>query len=43
MPAYGAVLTEAEIAAVIAFIKSTWPPEIHCLREERLGAATAKA
>jgi mono/diheme cytochrome c family protein len=42
MPAYAGVLTDAEITAVIAFIKSTWPPEIRRLREERLGAAIAK-
>ena len=39
MPAFGDVLTGAEIGAVIAFIKSTWPPEIRRRREERLGAA----
>lgn len=39
MPAFGDVLVGAEIAAVIAFIKSTWPPEIRRRREERLGAA----
>jgi len=39
MPAFEGVLTEAEIAAVIAFIKSTWPPEIRRRREERLGTA----
>ena len=25
MPAFGAVLTDAEITAVLAYIKSTWP------------------
>ncbi len=32
MPAYEAILGDAEIAAVLAFIKSTWPPAI---REEQ--------
>jgi mono/diheme cytochrome c family protein len=42
MPAFEGVLTEAEVAAVIAFITSTWPPEIRRLREERLGAAASR-
>jgi mono/diheme cytochrome c family protein len=28
MPAYGAILTDDEIVAVIAYIKSSWPPEV---------------
>lgn len=28
MPAYEGTLSEAEIAAILSFIKSTWPPEI---------------
>ena len=28
MPAYEGVLSDAEIAAVLSFIKSTWPPDI---------------
>ena len=28
MPAFGHVLSEGEMAAVLAYIKSTWPPEI---------------
>jgi mono/diheme cytochrome c family protein len=43
MPAFEGVLTEAEIAAVIAFIKSTWPPDIRRRREERLGAAAGRS
>ncbi|GGG52471.1 hypothetical protein GCM10010964_44530 [Caldovatus sediminis] len=42
MPAFEGVLPEAEIAAVIAFITSTWPPEIRRLRQERLGAAASR-
>ena len=38
MPAYGAVLSDAEIWAVIAYIKSTWPREIRD-RQQRLGQA----
>ncbi|MBY0331042.1 MAG: cytochrome c [Acetobacteraceae bacterium] len=43
MPAFEGVLTEAEVAAVIAFIKSTWPPDIRRRREERLGAAAGRS
>ncbi len=35
MPAYDTVLTEAEIAAVLAYIKSTWPPDIRAAQEAR--------
>jgi len=28
MPAYGGLLTDEEIVAVIAYIKSTWPPRV---------------
>lgn len=28
MPAYGATLSDEEIIAVIAYIKSTWPPKV---------------
>jgi mono/diheme cytochrome c family protein len=28
MPAFGTILSEADMAAVLAYIKSTWPPEI---------------
>ena len=28
MPAYEGTLSEAEIVAVLSFIKSTWPPEV---------------
>ncbi len=38
MPAFEGVLTEEEIAAVIAYISSTWPAEIRRLRAERLGS-----
>jgi mono/diheme cytochrome c family protein len=34
MPAFGDVLSNEEIAAVIAYIKSTWPPDIQRLQEE---------
>jgi mono/diheme cytochrome c family protein len=32
MPAFGARLSEADILAVLAYIQSTWPPEV---REQR--------
>ena len=33
MPAFGDRLTDAEIAAVLAYIKSRWPPEIRARQE----------
>jgi mono/diheme cytochrome c family protein len=33
MPAFEGVLSEAEIWAVLAYIKSTWPPRIRARRE----------
>lgn len=41
MPAYGGVLNEREIAAVIAYIKSTWPAEIRA-RQARITAQQPK-
>jgi mono/diheme cytochrome c family protein len=38
MPAFGGILSEDEIIAVIAYIRSTWPPEIQRRRAERLGS-----
>jgi mono/diheme cytochrome c family protein len=37
MPVYGSRLSDREIWAVLAFIKSTWPERIRKLRAERLG------
>ncbi len=34
MPGFGDTLSDAEIAAVLAFIKSTWPPEIVAQHDE---------
>jgi mono/diheme cytochrome c family protein len=34
MPAFGGTLSDDEIWAVIAYIKSTWPPEIRAAQEE---------
>lgn len=34
MPAYGGVLTDDEIIAVLSFIKSTWPDEIRQRHDE---------
>ena len=35
MPAFGSVLSDAEMAAVLAYIKSKWPPQIRA-RQERM-------
>ncbi len=35
MPAFGGVLTDGEIAAVLAFIKSTWEREARAYQAER--------
>lgn len=44
MPAFGDVLTDREIWAVLAYIKSTWPPETLRMQEERTEqAARAEA
>jgi mono/diheme cytochrome c family protein len=34
MPAFAGVLSDAEIAAVLSWIKSQWPPEIRRHQEE---------
>jgi mono/diheme cytochrome c family protein len=34
MPAFGEQLSDDEIWAVLAYIKSSWPPEIQAAREE---------
>jgi mono/diheme cytochrome c family protein len=36
MPGFGGVLSDAEIRAVLAYIASTWSPEVLKLREEML-------
>mgnify|MGYP002149988464 CR=1 FL=1 len=38
--AVGAQLGDADIAAILAYIKSTWPPEIRA-RHDRLNAVRA--
>ncbi len=35
MPAFGRELTDADIEAVLAFIRSTWPEDIRALQAER--------
>lgn len=35
MPAFDGVLSDAEIAAVLAYIKSTWPPRARAHQAER--------
>src|SRR5262249_8973662 len=37
MPAFGGVLSDDQIAAVLAYIKSTWPPDIRA-RQARINA-----
>jgi mono/diheme cytochrome c family protein len=34
MPAFGGTLSDAEIRAALAFIKSTWPPEIQAAQRQ---------
>lgn len=34
MPAYGSILSDAEIIAVLAYIKSTWPEEVREMQRE---------
>ena len=41
MREFGTVLSDAEIWAVLAYIKSTWPPEIRA-RHDRIDAARRK-
>lgn len=35
MPAFGSKLNDRQIERVLAYIASTWPPEIHAQRAER--------
>jgi len=39
MPAFAGVLSDAEIVAVLAWIKSQWPPEVRRHQDEVNGAA----
>ena len=41
MPAYEGQLTDAEIVAVLSYIKSTWPPEIQG-RHDQINARAAQ-
>jgi mono/diheme cytochrome c family protein len=36
MPAFGSVLPDADIRAALAYIESTWPPDVWKLRNEML-------
>ncbi|GGK54791.1 c-type cytochrome [Salinarimonas ramus] len=38
MPGFAGVLTDAEIEAVLAYIKSTWPEREHAFQEQRTRA-----
>lgn len=35
MPGFGATLSDGDIAAILAFIKSRWPPRIRASQEKR--------
>ncbi|WP_371823383.1 cytochrome c [Paracoccus sp. Z118] len=37
MPAFGEILEDGDIAAILAFIKSTWPDRIRAIQAERNG------
>ena len=41
MPAFAGVLTDAQIGAVLAYIKSTWPAPIRA-RQQRISEAVRK-
>jgi mono/diheme cytochrome c family protein len=41
MPAFDGVLSDDQIAAVLAYIKSTWPPDIR-VRQARINAQAAQ-
>lgn len=38
MPAFGDVLSDAQIADILAYVKSTWPPRIRAMQAERTTA-----
>ncbi len=42
MPGFGTVLSDDEIAAILAFIRSTWPPEIQAIQAERTAAEATR-
>lgn len=35
MPAFGSALSDADVAAVLAYIKSTWPPQALAFQKDR--------
>ena len=37
MPAFGEILSDGDIAAILAFIKSSWPGRIRTIQAERNG------
>lgn len=41
MPAFGETLTEAEIVAILAFIRSTWPAQLQAFQAQRTAAERA--
>lgn len=38
MPAFGDILSDAEVEAILAFIRSTWPEEMRAFQAERSAA-----
>ena len=42
MPAFGDILTDAEIEAILAFIRSTWPEQIRAFQAELTAAERAE-
>lgn len=38
MPAFGDILSDLEIEAILAFIRSTWPPEMQAFQSARTAA-----
>lgn len=42
MPGFGAVLSDDEIAAILVFIRSTWPRQIRVFQAERTAAEAGR-
>lgn len=42
MPAFGDILSDAEIEAILAFIRSTWPDELRAFQAQRTAAERAE-
>ena len=42
MPAFGEVMTDQDIAAVLGYIRSTWPPRVQDIQRARTAAETSE-